>query len=113
MLLGTCGLDELHLILHMGVTLYETILSFLLVIAAASSSPCCLWFSPRLCQRSWNPYLVVLNSLPKSALAPLLIVWLGASMRHHHRGGHVGGHLWQHFKPVRQLRHCEPGGRSS
>ena len=26
-----------------------------------------------------DPYLVVLNSLPKSALAPLLIVWLGAT----------------------------------
>ncbi|MDD3403137.1 MAG: ABC transporter permease subunit, partial [Hespellia sp.] len=26
-----------------------------------------------------DPYLVVLNSLPKSALAPLLIVWLGAN----------------------------------
>ena len=28
-----------------------------------------------------EPYLVVLNSLPKSALAPLLIVWLGANTR--------------------------------
>ena len=26
-----------------------------------------------------DPYFVVLNSLPKSALAPLLIVWLGAN----------------------------------
>ena len=28
-----------------------------------------------------EPYLVVLNSLPKSALAPLLIVWLGANTK--------------------------------
>ena len=28
-----------------------------------------------------EPCLVILNSLPKSALAPLLIVWLGANMR--------------------------------
>ena len=28
-----------------------------------------------------EPYLVVLNSLPKSALAPLLIVWLGATSK--------------------------------
>ena len=28
-----------------------------------------------------EPYLVVLNSLPKSALAPLLIVWLGVNVR--------------------------------
>ena len=28
-----------------------------------------------------EPFLVLLNSLPKSALAPLLIVWLGNNMR--------------------------------
>ena len=37
-----------------------------------------LWFSERLSE-ILDPYLVVLNSLPKSALAPLLIVWLGAN----------------------------------
>ena len=70
-------LDE-TIFLHMGVTLYETILSFLLVIAASILIAVCLWFSPRL-SKILDPYLVVLNSLPKSALAPLLIVWLGAS----------------------------------
>ena len=39
-----------------------------------------LWMSRSL-SRILEPYLVVLNSLPKSALAPLLIVWLGANMR--------------------------------
>ena len=39
-----------------------------------------LWLSRSL-SRILEPYLVVLNSLPKSALAPLLIVWLGANMR--------------------------------
>ena len=28
-----------------------------------------------------EPYLVILNSLPKSALAPLIIVWLGTGSR--------------------------------
>ena len=37
-----------------------------------------LWFSSKLSE-ILDPYLVVLNSLPKSALAPLLIVWLGAT----------------------------------
>ena len=37
-----------------------------------------LWLSPRLSE-VLDPYIVVLNSLPKSALAPLLIVWLGAT----------------------------------
>lgn len=39
-----------------------------------------LWCSPKT-SRILEPYLVVLNSLPKSALAPLLIVWLGANER--------------------------------
>ena len=39
-----------------------------------------LWTCPRLAKIT-EPYLVVLNSLPKSALAPLLIVWLGANER--------------------------------
>ena len=38
-----------------------------------------LWYSTRLSE-ILEPYLVVLNSLPKSALAPLLIVWLGTGM---------------------------------
>ena len=64
--------------LHTNVTLYETILSFLLVTATSILVTILLWFSRRLSE-ILDPYLVVLNSLPKSALAPLLIVWLGAT----------------------------------
>lgn len=64
--------------LHVGVTLYETIVSFLLVILISILAAVCLWFSKKLSE-ILDPYLVVLNSLPKSALAPLLIVWLGAN----------------------------------
>lgn len=64
--------------LHIGVTLYETIVSFLLVIAISILMAVALWFSSKLSE-ILDPYIVVLNSLPKSALAPLLIVWLGAT----------------------------------
>ncbi|MEG0793971.1 MAG: ABC transporter permease [Lachnospiraceae bacterium] len=64
--------------LHIGVTLYETIVSFLLVIAISILFAVFLWFSTKLSE-ILEPYLVILNSLPKSALAPLLIVWLGAT----------------------------------
>lgn len=64
--------------LHIGVTLYETIVSFFLVIAISILMAVALWFSPKLSE-ILDPYIVVLNSLPKSALAPLLIVWLGAT----------------------------------
>ena len=64
--------------LHIGITLYETIISFFLVIAISVLVAVALWFSVKLSE-ILDPYLVVLNSLPKSALAPLLIVWLGAT----------------------------------
>lgn len=66
------------ILLHIGVTLYETILSFLLVIGISILAAIALWFSRKLSE-ILDPYMVVLNSLPKSALAPLLIVWLGAN----------------------------------
>ena len=64
--------------LHVGITLYETITSFLLVTLVSLLFTILLWFSKKLAE-ILEPFLVVLNSLPKSALAPLLIVWLGAT----------------------------------
>lgn len=66
--------------LHTGVTLGETLLSFLLTTVLSLLLAILLWSSPRAA-RIAEPYLVLLNSLPKSALAPLLIVWLGASLK--------------------------------
>ena len=65
--------------LHVGMTLAETLLSFLLVVIFGILISVLLWLCPKLSQ-ILEPYLVILNSLPKSALAPLLIVWLGANM---------------------------------
>ena len=64
--------------LHIGITLYETIVSFLLVTLFSILIAVLLWCNRKLSE-ILEPYLVVLNSLPKSALAPLLIVWLGAT----------------------------------
>lgn len=66
--------------LHMGVTLAETLVSFLLVFLFSLLTAVMLWLFHSL-SKVLEPYLVVLNSLPKSALAPLLIVWLGANMK--------------------------------
>ncbi len=65
---------------HVGVTLGETLLSFGLSIVIGLLAAVLLW-SAKGIARVLEPYLVVLNSLPKSALAPLLIVWLGANTR--------------------------------
>lgn len=59
-----------------GITLLETVVSFLLVTVLSLLAATLLWYINSLAE-ILEPYLVVLNSLPKSALAPLLIVWLG------------------------------------
>lgn len=71
------ALDQ-TLFAHIGITLFETIASFLLVIISALVITIILWLNKGLSE-TLEPYLVILNSLPKSALAPLLIVWLGAT----------------------------------
>lgn len=65
---------------HIGITLFETLASFLIVIAVSLIFAVLLWKS-RTFSRILEPYMVMLNSLPKSALAPLLIVWLGANYK--------------------------------
>lgn len=66
--------------LHTGITIFETFLSFFLVIVIGLSMAILLW-SSRSISEILEPYLVILNSLPKSALAPILIVWLGNNMK--------------------------------
>ena len=74
------GLGCRSIFFHIWTTLYETIISFLLVTAFSILAAVLLWSSVKLSE-ILDPYLVVLNSLPKSALAPLLIVWLGANSK--------------------------------
>ncbi len=64
---------------HTGITLMETLLSFLLITILSVMIATLLWYSKTLSE-ILEPYLVVLNSLPKSALAPLFIVWLGTGI---------------------------------
>ncbi len=65
---------------HLGITLFETFFSFGLVIGVSVLVTILLWMNTSVSETA-EPYLVILNSLPKSALAPLLIVWLGANYR--------------------------------
>lgn len=65
---------------HTGITLLETVISFLLVTVFGLLTAMLLWYQSSLSE-ILEPYLVVLNSLPKSALAPLLIVWLGTGSK--------------------------------
>ncbi len=64
------------LLKHTSITFLETVVSFTLTTIISILVAMILWMS-KGAAKVLEPYLVVLNSLPKSALAPLLIVWLG------------------------------------
>jgi NitT/TauT family transport system permease protein len=63
---------------HLGVTLEETAVGFGLGMGAGVGLAVLLWWWPALA-RILDPYLVVLNALPKIALGPIFYVWLGES----------------------------------
>ena len=63
--------------LHLGASFLETVVGFLLGTLAGALIAVALWLSPTL-YRILDPYLVVLNSLPKTALGPIFNVWMGA-----------------------------------
>ena len=61
---------------HTAVTVAETGISFALIVLLGVGTAILLWSSKTI-SAVLEPYLVLLNSLPKSALAPMIIVWLG------------------------------------
>ncbi|MDO4941658.1 MAG: ABC transporter permease [Lachnospiraceae bacterium] len=65
---------------HIGITLFETLGSFLLITILSILTAMLLWWIPTLA-KILEPFFVLLNSLPKSALAPILIVWMGNNMK--------------------------------
>ena len=73
-------LFEGSLIRHVGITLFETFLSFFIVLFAGIGLSILLWWNKTL-SSILEPFLITLNSLPKTALAPIFIVWLGNNMK--------------------------------
>lgn len=73
------NLSSNDLLLHLQVTCTETIIGFLLGTILGVLIAIILWWSKFLSKVS-EPFLVVLNSLPKVALGPVIIIWVGAGM---------------------------------
>ena len=68
-----------NLFKHIGVTVYETGISFILATIMGTIIAIILWYSKFLYQ-VFDPYLTVLNSLPKVALGPIIIILCGANI---------------------------------
>lgn len=73
-------ISDNDLFYHVGITLYETVLGFLIAVFLGYTVALLLWWSERI-RRILEPYIVVLNSLPKIALGPIIIVWCGSGTK--------------------------------
>jgi len=73
------NLLEGELLPHVGVTVVETIFGFLLGTLCGTSLAAIIWWSPFLA-KVLDPYIVVLNSMPKVALGPIFIVAIGPGL---------------------------------
>lgn len=69
-----------NLLHHMWITLYETLLGFIIATVIGYLVAVILWLSETT-RRILEPYIVVLNSLPKIALGPLIIIWVGSGTK--------------------------------
>ena len=69
-------LDNGKLFYHIGITLGETLAGFAIAVVLGYSVAILLWASDSA-MKILEPYIVVLNSLPKIALGPLIIIWIG------------------------------------
>mgnify|MGYP005774457957 FL=1 len=65
---------------HIFITIYETFISFLLGTLLGILIASIMWWN-KFFAKVIDPYLTVLNSLPKVALGPILIIWVGAGMQ--------------------------------
>ena len=71
------NMKKKNLMMHLGVTAYETIIGFLAGTMIGVIVAILLWWSDFL-SKVFEPFLVVLSSLPKTALGPIIIIWVGA-----------------------------------
>lgn len=65
---------------HIGVSLVETFIGLAIGTIGGIFIAIGLWWSKTL-SRILDPFLVVLNALPKTALAPIMIIWAGAGFK--------------------------------
>lgn len=73
------NLSSNDLLEHLRITLVETFAGFSLGTIFGVIIAILLWWSPFISKVA-EPYLVILNSLPKVALGPIFIIWVGAGM---------------------------------
>ncbi len=74
------NLSSENLLMHLGVTCLETLIGFFSGVVLGLIIASLLWWFETFSD-IFEPYLVILNSLPKIALGPIIIIWVGAGMQ--------------------------------
>ena len=65
---------------HIWTTIYETLISFGIGTLIGIVVAIVLWYSNFL-YRIFDPYLTIINSLPKVAIGPIIIIYFGANIK--------------------------------
>ena len=65
---------------HIWVTFYETIIAFA-ITSILSLLISIILYRSKFLSKVFDPYLTMLNSLPKVALGPIIIIWVGANTK--------------------------------
>lgn len=65
---------------HIGISVYETLLGLIIGTSVGIIIAIILWWN-RFIAKIFEPFLIVLNALPKTALAPIIIIWIGTGVK--------------------------------
>lgn len=71
--------EQQNLYHHIFITVYETVISFGIGTILGTFIAILLWWNNFL-YKVFDPYLTIINSLPKVALGPIIIIWAGANI---------------------------------
>ena len=71
--------QQVSILVHTWATVFATVLGFTAAMVLGTAIAAVLWWWGNL-YRVLDPYLVVLNAMPKTAFVPLFYIWLGATL---------------------------------
>ena len=71
--------QQASILVHTWATVFATVVGFTAAMLLGTAIAAALWWWANL-YRVLDPYLVVLNAMPKTAFVPLFYIWLGATL---------------------------------
>ncbi len=71
--------QQASILVHTWATVFATVLGFTAAMLLGTAIAAALWWWANL-YRVLDPYLVVLNAMPKTAFVPIFYIWLGATL---------------------------------